>query len=130
MFQILVLIVARPIIIRFYLLSESHFEPYPEIDTVFAPDFTKENFEKIQNGMTTQEVTQLLGEPLRLYKNEKILNLVNGRGRTRQTSETAECWGYSWDGKLKGQADFSWYSYKVCFENNQVYLKLVEEFFD
>ncbi|RJR16229.1 hypothetical protein C4579_00765 [Candidatus Microgenomates bacterium] len=128
-FQIIFLIIVRPVIINLYLLSESHFEPQPEIDTVFTPNFTKENFEKIQNGMTTQEVRDLLGEPFRT-ENIKILEVENRYARVFQAEDNAECWRYSQDGKLGDKADFSWYSYRVCFEDNQLYLKLIEEFFD
>lgn len=127
--QVILLFVAVPTILYFFLHSESHFDPDPEIDTAFTENFSKENFERVRLGMSTKEIQDLLGEP---FQNDEMYDnaLVNKNTITLQVKEGVRCWTYSTDGKLGAKADFSWYSYKVCFEDGKVSEKPVVEYFD
>ena len=48
----------------FVIGSESYFPPHPYIDTIFAPDFTWEGYEKVETGMTRTEAKKIIGERL------------------------------------------------------------------
>lgn len=130
-FQVVFLFVTRPILIDLYLHSESHFDPMPEIDTIFAPQFSKEAFGMVSPGMNPEDVKTLLGMPIGFDQGIKwsqidpTTYISSGAG-----SDNAYCWHYSKDGNLGDKADFSWYMYRVCFDNDQVYTTLVQEFFD
>lgn len=121
------IVLLYPFIIKFYLHSERTFTPQPEIDTVFAESFSKEKFESITTGMRSEEVEGLLGEPLGYDAGQKIL--FEDGYEVRKPQNNSECWRYSKDGALT-DADFSWFLYRICFENNQVYLKSVQEYHD
>lgn len=121
--HVIAVVAAAPLIIDWYLRSETTFVPMPEIDTVFAPDFTKANYAAVQNGMSTTQVESLLGAP---FRKQSIKVTSTAESQTFMAQDNAECWYYSRDGALV-QADFSWFSYQVCFENNLVYLKQVRE---
>ncbi len=99
-----------------YSRSEQPFPFYPYIDTIFSKDFTWGKFEKVQEGMSREEVIQLLGQPLSKHD--------WGNPPTRK------CWQYSKDGKLEPIADFSWYLAQVCFTKGRVDSKPVTEFGD
>lgn len=105
------------LIIFLYVFTrfEFHFFPYPEIDTVFAKDFTKEKFAQVPVGATENEVENLLGEPI-----DKRVTIGNDRN----------CWQYSHDGKAGPFADFSYYMFLVCFDDEKVISTPVHEVFD
>lgn len=93
------LIILWLIAIYSYLYSSSHFALDPYIDTLFAPNFSIEKFNQVQKTDTQERVIQLLGEPLDTVGN---------------------CWLYSDDGKVYPYADFSFYSFRVCFDQNNL----------
>jgi len=100
------------VFIYLYTQSELRFIFYPEIDTIFAPGFSQQKFSQIEAGMTKQEILDILGEPLNIMGEHPAL----------------VCWQYSTDGKLWPYADFSYFLYQVCFQNNLVASTPVYEF--
>jgi hypothetical protein len=110
---ILVIFLIIAAALRLYSTSEMHFPLNPYIDTIFTKDFTIEKFNTVNKGMSKEEVQKLLGEPL--YSN-------NSREMT--------CNFYSTDGKVEPFADFSFYSFVVCFKGDKVDSKNVNEFFN
>ena len=97
----------------FYSRLEMPFPLYTYIDTIFADEFSWDKFRKVNAGMSKDEVKAVLGKPLR-----------------EATYSPYECWDYSTDGKVYPYADFSWYSVKVCFDDEFVESKFVNEFRD
>lgn len=98
----------------FYTQFENHFIFNPHIDTRFTEGFTLKDFNSVEVGMNKNQVIELLGEPF--TKNS--------------VSSVPECWVYSGDGKAKPFADFSYFSYQVCFEGDLVDRVTEEERFD
>lgn len=99
-----------------YTRSELNFPIYPYIDTQFTQRFTWDSFSRIDVGMSQNKVVDILGEPL--------------RKRVNKDTTPDECWEYSTDGNAYPYFDFSWYSVKVCFTNDFVSSKPVNEFND
>lgn len=89
---------------------------HPEIDTVFSPGFSKAGFDKIQEGMTTDEVAELVGAPL--WKT------------TDRDDPDMETWHFSHDGALGRWGDKAWFSYEVAFTNNHVSVKNRQIYYD
>ena len=94
-------------VIAFLLWGMAHAELYcpfyPSIDTVYAPSYTEEGFNRITAGMTEREVVAILGEPL---ENQK------------ENSETLRSF-YTLDGKC-WWGDFAWLGQAVFFSNGKV----------
>lgn len=87
---------------------------WPEIDTVFAPHFSKGKFDEIQTGMCPQDVIGLIGNPIS----------VAYRGAQREE------WGYSHDGALGRFGDKAWFYYGVLFIDGVVADKMVKVYYD
>ncbi len=99
------------IVVAAYFTCMEGYNPFaPYADTRFAPGYTAEKFAAVKPRMTTEQVKQLLGEPLITD------TALNGR--------TFSFW-YSDDGGLyhgnKGKyaliRDFAWYSTMVLFDS-------------
>lgn len=71
-------------------------------DTQYSDNFNIYNIDKIETGMTMEEITGLIGDPL--YKSEP----------------ESENYSISWtgDGKAKW-GDYAWFSFRIEFENNK-----------
>jgi DNA phosphorothioation-dependent restriction protein DptG len=95
----IVLFTAVTIIFLYILTVESYFYPYPEIDTEFAPNFSWNNFNQVQPGMSKEEVRQLLGEPV------------------HDIFSSDHYWQYSKDNKFKIH-DFAWILAAVSFDES------------
>ena len=89
---------------------------YPEIDTIFAPNFSKEKFKKIQIGMSKQDVRRIAGDPLGVS--------------VSRCGEFVEEWGYSRDGTLGAFGDKAWFYYCVIFIDGAVAAKNVKVYYD
>lgn len=89
------------IVILYIFTLENYFPPYPEIDTVFAKNFTWERFDQVKPGMSQDEVRQLLGEP---FQGEERTNLY-----------APYLWEYTHDGKFCCH-DFAWFYVVVEFD--------------
>jgi len=86
---------------------ESYYIFNPEIDTVYAPNFSKQKFSIIEIGMLKREVKSTLGEPISTYENK-----------------SKSIWFYSNDGGCDN-CDAAWQQWTVSFENNQVNEKAI-----
>ncbi len=95
------------------LPPEGHFLPNPYIDTIFAEKFTWEKYNEVKDGMKSEEVKNLIGEPI---------------GKLGMDTKNA-CWQYSTDGKAPWW-DFSFYQISVCFKDGFVESKPINEFFN
>lgn len=111
-FIVIILLLA----IILYSHSEAHFPFYPYINTTFSKNFTWNKFNKVTPGMKKENVLNILGNPLRKFNSG--------------VKDPIECWEYSSDGKLQLLVDFSWYSVKVCYTNDIVSSKPIDEFND
>ena len=81
----------------------------PFEDTVWAPSFSLQNFEKIQFAMSKTEITRLLGEPLR-----------------KDCANDDPCmWIYSWQVEGTDDFDLRW----VIFNKEGKVAELRKEFF-
>ena len=93
---------------------------YPEIDTVFSQGFSKAGFDKIQVGMTADEVVGLVGDPFGKYPDKHNPDM--------------EVWWFSHDGALGRWGvrwgDKAWFSYEVTFTNNYVSAKKRKIYYD
>lgn len=89
---------------------------YPEIDTVFSPGFSKAGFDKIQVGMSADEVAGLVGDPLWIVPDER--------------NPDTEVWRFSDDGALGRWGDKAWFSYEITFTNNHVSAKNRHIYYD
>jgi hypothetical protein len=82
----------------------------PWIDTRCAPGFTERGFDSISNGMSKEQVRELLRQPL-------------GTNEVRQEwypyfkAESVEEWYYTSDGKCRW-ADWAWLGRYICFSSN------------
>ena len=88
---------------------------YPEIDTRFAPGFSKAGFEKIECGMPENKVVDLIGPPLWI------------KPQAARTSH--EEWGYSGDGALGRWGDKAWFYYGVVSDSGHVIEKHVRIYY-
>jgi hypothetical protein len=76
---------------------------YPSIDTKYASQYTEEAFDRIRTGMTTNEVSMLLGRPLGVASNQ----------------DGSQSWWFTGDGKcLFG--DFAWLGREVQIREGKV----------
>jgi outer membrane protein assembly factor BamE (lipoprotein component of BamABCDE complex) len=91
---------------------ESYCVLYPSIDTRYASGFTESNFEKVQVGMTKDEVVSLLGDPL---------GGISVRSRSR--------WSYTQDGNCRW-ADWAWFGREVVFRDDRVVEKVSCIYYD
>ena len=91
-------------LVAFQIMPESHFYPYPLIDTVRSEKFTEQKFELIQSGMSKTEVINLIGEQRGDYPS------VSADGLER-------CERVTGDGALKVW-DFAWLNANVCYDKN------------
>lgn len=107
---VIVILVVIPLMVLFSI--ESYFYPSPYIDTEFAHGFSWENYEKVENGMTEQEVVALLGSPF-----EKPAGISGPKGGCGSISGKGECWVYTQDGKSP-HWDFAWIAVIVRFDEN------------
>ncbi len=110
--KILGIILFGLIFIYLYSRSSLGFPFYPYIDTIFAKNFTFEKFDSVKMGMSKEEVLEIMEEPM----------LKSNPGN--------ECWWYSGDGKLWPYVDFSWYQYLICFKEDKVIAKPINNFND
>lgn len=87
-----------------FVLLIGGFLKFPEIDTLYTPNFSYEKFQEIKKGMTKEQVKQILGDPFSIVK------------------PGDERWGYSKNGK-SGIADLNdfigWRSIDVFFDEDQ-----------
>jgi hypothetical protein len=92
-------------VLAFWIFSRSEFYCYlwPTIDTQFAIQYSEKAFQKIEPGMTKDDVRKLLGEPI-----DKVIK-KNGM----------EMWSYSQDGDSR-LYDFAWLGRMVEFDNGIV----------
>ncbi len=85
------------------LLEGKHlFDPY--IDTTFATNYSPEKFEKIEIGMTVNDVIKIVGEPLRIGQSYK--DTLN------------KTYDYTKDGK-NHHGDFAWYNSSLEIDTNK-----------
>lgn len=127
---VIILIAIVKFINYFQLYGEMHNAKDPYIDTTFAKDFTPEKFDEVQQRMTKDEIVSLLGEPIThdafgIRNSDDIKQIIMPNDLRYQ-----DCWRYSTDGKLEEKGDTSWYSFSVCFKDDKVSEKQVNEFFD
>ncbi len=101
--------------LKLYSSSEMHFPFNPYIDTIFAKNFSWDKFNKVEIGMTQEQVRTILGEPLDKTNHDR-------------NNPSYNCWKYSTDGKLWPYADFSYYLTQICFKEGIVESKPVTEF--
>lgn len=87
--------------------SEIELLAYPEIDTTYSESFSIEEWNSIQNGMTKDEVTNLLGKPLHEFPVEYSTGIPNCHDR----------YIYSSDGKAMPHLDFAYVDRQICFDN-------------
>lgn len=107
------------ILLSVYLITfrgEDMFVLYPEIDTVFADEFSRAGFEKITIGMSTNEVIDLIGQPLSID--------------FRQKNNGQEEWSYSCDGALGVWGDKAWFYYGIKIKEGRVKNKIMDVFYD
>ena len=90
--------------ILFWFHSETYCWFYPSIDTRYAPNYSERKFDSIQIGMTTNQLTELLGPPL--YQMDKPLTKVSK-------------WCYSDDGAC-WFGDFAWLGRSVIVSNGVI----------
>ena len=83
------------------LLMEGKNPIDPFIDTKFAENFTPIKFDKIELGMSKEEVVEIIGKPLWIRREDYD---------TLLTSFT-----YTGDGKLEN-GDFAWYGSRLQFD--------------
>lgn len=128
------LIIALILLIKFFnyiqLYGEMHYDKDPYIDTIFAENFSPDKFGKVDKAMTKDQIIELLGEPIThdafgIRNLDDINQIVMPYDPRYQ-----DCWRYSTDGKLGEKGDTSWYSFIVCFKDDKVSEKQVNEFFD
>jgi outer membrane protein assembly factor BamE (lipoprotein component of BamABCDE complex) len=100
-------------VILFYPHSEAYCFFNPSIDTRYAAGYSEKAFDKIENGMTMEEVRRLLGTPLYEIPND------NG----------TEEWGYTLDGKC-GWGDWAWLGRMVVFRDGKVEKTVKHVFYD
>ncbi len=107
-----VVILCAVVILIFVLLvayTESYVSFAPYIDTQFAEGYNPGLLKEITPGMTEDEVTAILGEPL------STLDLRNG------DDERDVCWFYTEDDGFPFLiGDFAWIQEGVCFLDGQV----------
>ncbi len=101
--------------LKLYSSLEMHFPFNPYVDTIFAKDFAWEKFNRVELGMTQEQVEAILGKPL-------------DKHNYGSNNPNYICWRYSTDGKLWPYADFSYYLVQTCFKNGVVESKPVTEF--
>ncbi len=82
----------------------------PNVDTRFAQDFTEHSFEQAALGMSSNEVVDLLGQPLRVSQYDRD-NSWPGK--------PSEVWFYTGDGACSW-GDFAWKGRAICFHSNRV----------
>lgn len=85
----------------FIWLSEGYNFLKPDIDTVYAPNFTQAKFDSIKPGLDSVQVISLLGQPLE-----------------RQQLDNSQClWYYTNDGKCTF-GDYAWLGREVYINAN------------
>ena len=84
---------------------------WPSIDTRYAPDYAERKFQRIESGMTQEQVVGLIGQPLRKQS-------YLGRDPVRLARREEE-WSYTGDGAA-WVGDWAWLSRKVVFNDGRV----------
>lgn len=85
--------------------------------------------------MSTDQVRQILGEPLIYYRRNEYFTNVVSRNSVDVEPNNA-CWAYSGDGALRKYANpiwspnFTWYLFAVCVKDGVVDTKVVEHSYD
>ena len=96
--------------------DEDIFVLNPEIDTVFAGNFSKDKYEQVTKGMSTNDVIAIIGQPLSIDRTQKNMGY--------------EEWSYSCDGALGSWGDKAWFYYGIQIKNGVVEGKVTNVFYD
>ena len=84
----------------------------PDIDTVYAPNFTQEKFDYIKPGIDSAQVISLLGQPL-----------------GKQKLDNSQCiWYYTGDGKCSF-GDYAWLGREVYISANGKVAQTVKDIY-
>ena len=103
---------------------ESYCVLWPSIDTVYAPGFTDAGFERVQVGMTREDVRAQIGEPL-----DKDFRSVNRLRHPGYQARGDEVWTYTRDGGCPW-SDWAWLSREVLFSNGRVVQRVYWTYYD
>ncbi len=91
------------VILTIFLILILFIRGIPELNTEYTEDFSYQKFSKIEQWMTREQVTQILGKPYEVWE------------------PGYECWRYSRDtGKFDVLIFEGFVSIQVCFKDDKV----------